>query len=128
MRRIPIPPTRSAVPPREATGLSAGHVFPFAFAVVFVFCVEKRVVVDPLGVVGDLLNSVEGLSVCGGVLLRKAVGVLLDPVGELCLVEVVLVLDLQLVAFVLGVEPKDRRAPDALALVPVRFCPNTYIL
>lgn len=98
--------------PGGATGSSAGHPFPFAFAGGCVVFVKKGVIVDPFGFVLDLLDALEGRAICGGVLLRKAVGVLLNPSPEVLCVEVVLVLDLQFVGSLLGVVPKDRRALD----------------
>ena len=80
--------------PGGATGLSAGHPFPFAFAGCCVVFVKKGIVVNPFGFVLDLLDALEGRAVCGGVLLRKAVGVLLNPSPEVLCVEVVLVLNL----------------------------------
>lgn len=84
--------------PGGATGSSAGHPFPFAFAGGFVLCLEKGIVVDPLGFVLDFLDALEGRAVCGCVLLRKAVGVLLNPSPEVFCVEVVLILNLQFVS------------------------------
>ena len=56
--------------PGGATGSSAGHPFPFAFAGVCVLCLEKGIVVDPFGFVVDFLDAIEGRAVCGGIILR----------------------------------------------------------